>query len=628
MKSACPACPAPVIPPAQETPAASLPLAKRRAPEPGDYDNAKQALWRLSRLPPEIQEAVIGHLPLADIAVWQQVSRDFAHRIRVSCLREKAFLRVLAHAFPRENHDSLVQKQGDWRDLFGRARPNAALSRSNYDRLVRPWLSGFSTNPLGPGWPGASFEPSVLFAAVTHTLQASAHLALEENASFRLPASFTKGSPGFSPDGQHLMVSTIYCSQNGGAPRRSATSIFSWDETGWHHGAPFTQTSQARCICFSPDGQRVAVAQEGEEKDDEKDFIKKVQIWEKGKTTDWHQTACLVPEHPVFHYCPHMVFSANGRSLVLQSSVYYTLHVWSLDARQQWLPSGFFWLCAEAKYDIEFSPDSCWLPVPVPGRRIRLCSQQSGSLWAPNPSFEHAAQNVGVVACFSSDSQRLALLHGDGTLSVWRLDDGIWSHQARILQRDAIHTVKFGPHGRQLVTQSAEWALLWEENAQGEWKESDVLNGGLSRWPFPHFDPLGRWLVVASGRLTPFSHTTTWRKDQAGVWTHCPLAQLSSRSEHMTPAGDGVHLAALIEHRQPVRITLALLEFQQGTWIVKAEAERAAAACPASDYTALAIDPLCCHLAVTFRHSTGVLDRSQETGVAFLRVQPGEEALQ
>ncbi|MCY4473741.1 MAG: WD40 repeat domain-containing protein [Kistimonas sp.] len=620
--------------------AATSPLPKCRAPDPDDdsSDHEKAVLW--SRLPPEMQDAVIHHLPLADIAAWQQVNRDFAHRIRVAGMREKAFLRALGHAFARESHSSLEQDLTTWRSL-GSARPHAALSQDNYDAMLRPWLARFPTNPLNPEWPCGQFEPGVLFSAITRTLQASPHLALEEKRTFLLPVSCTRGAPSFSPDGRHLIVNTVSSTRESqGAPVRAATYIFSHDEAGWHQGSPFTQASvAASCICFAPDGQRVAVVEEITEEEGGEKCIKRVQMWEKKQSAVWQHTYWLFPIRPIFWYRPLMVFSPDGRCLALQEGgLGCSLHVWDLDAAQQWRLSGVFVAYDGGQHGATFSPDSRWLQVRSCGCGTMLYSQVRG-VWMPDPSLESAAHRVRGGGCFRPDSQRFVLCMRDDSLSVWGLNEGVWREQTSIRHPDFaqddwypdfVQELLFSPDGQYLVTQGSKSLLLWGEDARGEWNALRVLNRLRPSQNRVVFDALSRWLVVVH-RDQPFETTSMWVRDHAGVWDACPAAHLSCEHDQLASASDGQHLAALVYPDMGEQDTLMLLEFQQGTWVMKARTQRPIAAYTVRECETIAMDPLCCHLAVTFsrrRHSGAGFSQVREEGVTLLCVKPAGEPLQ
>jgi len=600
----------------QET-AALVPAAGRESRE---GDDGEEALWRLSRLPLEVQEAVIRHLPLADIAAWQRVNKQFAHRIRVTGMREQALFRVLASAFPDASHKVLMQDLAAWRSL-GSARLCAALSRDNYDRLLRPWLESFATNPLKKEWPGTAFEPSVLFCAISRTLQASPRLFLVEKASFQLSEPDTEGAPSFSPDGLHLMVSSKFevPGRYGSCICSTSCTVFSQNAAGWYEGSPFTQTPVVSCLCFSADGRRVAVMEEVTEGEKEKKTNNRVLFWEKEKTGVWQQRACFDLAALFRLYEPSMLFSPDGRCLLLLEDKKFYLgfpHLWELDVSGQWRLSEPYPLSPDTTgAELVFSPDSRWLlGFRSLGTGTMLYRRQSSGSWVADYAIESVAHLLQGGGCFSFDSQQLVLLAKDSTLTLWRLHEDAWSGQGSIRYRYPIDNVWFSPDGRQLVIRAlgirakGEFALL-EADAQGEWKTLRVLG---ESWPyddFAHFDPPGRWLAVGSSTGI-HDIATLWVKDSAGSWTQSAM-QLCGGCNSLVASSDGLHIAELELHVMGADVRLS--GFEQGRWTLRAVTERITTA---SGNQAIAMDSLCRYLAVTCYG-----------GVAFLRVQPAREAV-
>lgn len=547
------------------------------------------ALWRLSRLPAELQEAVIRYLPLKDVLVWQRLNRNFAHRVRVAGLLEQAFCRSL-----------------------GRSWPLGGLSRAHYNSLLRPWQAGFPASQQeadsGPG-----FRPERLFYGISRTLTASARCVVQEVGHFLLEEHCTSEPAVFSPDGRHLTVRARAFIPGCLVLTPFPVHIFTWDTGAWHQGSPFTSRSEICCICFASNGQRVAVMED----------LTELLIWERRPSVDWHQTARFVVPPPLCRYALSMVFSPDSRSLALQAldAVQY---VWSLDAREHWQPGGTFSLgtIRRGHQDTAFSPDSRWLLLHCDNERFVPCSHNRDGRWWPHPPLHPAGQPCRARhARFRPDSRSLYQALEDSSLSVWQLCQGQWCETTRIRHPDGIADLAFSPDGRQLVTFSApvSGAVLWEEDSGGNW----VQRHGLCR-PDPgtgdyrvsvRFDPRGRWLIVFRDARDFDTAPDIWKKNARGLWSRCTVPFLSAGPARLAAAADGQHLVVMSRdapwsRRSPTgRCRLMLLGFerQRGAWAVK-NCERALVECHA-----VTVDPFCCHLAISL---------SSPAGVLFLRVQP------
>ena len=559
-------------------------LAQERAvgPEVGESDQATGVLWRLLRLPVELQDAVIRHLPLADILVWQKVNRNFCHRVRVSCMRERAFCRAPGTAFSP-----------------------VAWSRASYDRLVRAWLAGFRANPLGPGWPDRRFRPDVLCCAVLRTLKETRHLVLTRQAVFELPGVELQ-TPSFSPTGHYLVFRS---EEDVGAMRSASASIFSWQSSGWQPGSPFAGVQGLCGICFTDDERRTAVA--GKDS---------VAIWEK-RQASWHQTAQLVGHRPFQGCTLHMLFSPDGNSLVVHNLTRGHQCIWDLDSRQQWLAGGSLFLetgPAEARPAV-FSPDSRWLLIYPADGQCALQGRQAPGTWVLHRLRLRKHQLFVECALFRPHSQQLFLRLEDQSLSVWQLRQAAWSECGAVEHTAGIEAFWFSPDGRYLATAAARvGSFLWSEEASGAWRLAHTLYGRACDrhvfFPFVHFDLAGRWLLtgdsMAGSREAPWR---LWVRGRQGHWHYCPQAgagALGRASQLLASTMDGQHL--LTQNLQQGRCSLRLWAFNGDDWNLRAER-----ALPAGmPFCELAVDPFCCHLVVVTNWGSVGHPRVQ-----FLRVQ-------
>ena len=549
---------------------------------PAAEDLGQEALRRLSRLPPELQDAVLRYLPLADILIWQKVSRAFCDRVKVSALRERAFCRAFGSAFPR-----------------------AALTRDNYEHSLRPWLAGFSANTLGPDWPGRVFCPEVLWCAISRTLQMTPHLVLKEVGAFQLAGVSVRGVY-FSPTGNHLVVSM---DDRAFDPVDVATSVFTWNGENWRQGAPFLEGREAKAVCFSDNGQRVAVAD-----------ITDVRIWEMGKVTDWKKTARLVPARPFFHRELCMLFSPDGRSLSIQTSD-YNQYVWDLDEQQQWQLGGHFVTTSEYWGNIPqktvFSPDGRWLLVHSADERdFVLFSKDTQRHWTRHSALD---LGLGLTACsarFRPGGQQVFIRAREDVFSVWQLHDGVWSEQQRFEHHGRGRSdFFFSPDGQQLVAEARSGLLLWTQDAENRWIVRDIIHVDQRNYFGMYdvrFDPAGRWFMAEElyrfrGRLSAMLV-----RDSKGQWTSAPEANDSLKSlQRRRPSKDGQHLVALYrpeEGNGDPPHELRLLGFRgTGAWVTKARTN-----IPFDSFIKTSMDPFCCHLAICCEDGKVRLLRTQE----------------
>ena len=571
-------------------------LPKRTRVDQDEEAFSTQALRQLALLPPELQDAVIRHLPLADILVWQRVSKNFRHRIEAAALRERALCRSLGNAFPRE-----------------------VLTRDNYSHLLQPWLAGFSANPLGEDWPGAVFRPHVLWAAVTRTLCNTQQLTLVKQARFQLPG-VRVNSARFSPSGKFLIIKVPPAWDLGRLP----VHVFAWDGSRWGQGTSFAGARGVLSICFTVNEKRLAVA-------DEKTQI---HLWERLDTAHWQRTVRLT------FYCQthcarmDLLFSPDGRSLVMQGS-HGWLHIWREDDQQQWPDPGQFasgFLCPIR--GPVFSPDGRWLLVYSRFEQFTLFTLNREGDWLPYTSLAFREQANPARAFFRSDSQCLALLVPDSFLSLWQLQEGHWSERVVLRHPYGMAHAWFSPDGQNIVTRcSRSGALLWAQDAGGVWRPVQTLNraaAGLSNVTEVHFDPASGWLIAAD-QFDPDNQGSStgelWARDGSGQWKACPGSPLVA-AHGLVVASTGQHLAWLDLRRPPadarVHDRLRLLEWKKGALMTKAQYPLLSVR-PHQ----IAMDPFCCHLAVICSRAPVVeLLRVQQASPLALPGRPDEEAAQ
>lgn len=546
----------------------------------------KSALWRLSCLPPELQDAVIGHLPLVDVLVWQRLNRNFCHRVKVAGMRERAVCRSLGLAFPHK-----------------------VLTRAHYAQLLQPWLAGFSANPLGRDRPGAHWCRPVLFCALSRALYSSQRLALVKKASFRLPGTCT-ARVEFSPAGNFLAVTTTTAAW----PGSLRVHVLSRDTAGWHRGSPFVGEQGALALCFAADEQRVAVVEDR----------KQVRIWDRSPAVSWHQTARVTPERWIAGARVDLLFSPDASSLVVHGAHGF-LTILGTDHRHGWQICQQFatgYLCPLRK--TVFSPDGRWLLVYTRFERFTLYGRNAQGQWAVHPPLEFREHGLPARAFFRPGSQWLALLIPDRALSLWQLRAGGWREQVVISHPYGITEAWFSPDGLNLVTRcSLSGVLLWQQDARGVWRVLHRINAdpeGLSNVTHVYFDPASRWLI-AGGEFDPVgpygSTLEMWAKDNTGWWRAASDVNGSDLvvAHGLAVSRDGRHLASLglslPQDEEQTHDALRLLELRGGRWVTRAEYP-----VPFFRYRAVAMDPFCCHLAAVW---------SGEPVVELLRVQEASD---
>lgn len=564
-------------------------LETQRAAEQ-DPEDEPCALERLACLPIEMQDAVIRHLPLADLLVWQRLNRNFYHRIRVGAFLEPAFCRALGHAFPR-----------------------AGLDRDNYERLLRPWLAGFSASPSGRELTALACRPPALFCTVSRTLRATRRLGLREQVSFRLPGLVVTRIC-FSPDGAALAVRIQVGGEMGG--RATPWYVFGQQGSTWHVGTAFAGQDGLYGLAFAPDGGRIALVP----------VTTEVRIWEKRQGAGpWQQTACLAPDTPLFHLALEMQFSPDGRSLAVQGGD-GSQYVWDLDERQKWQASGPFRM--GSPYGVNqpalFSPDGRWLLMQAVDQKFWLARRTPAGRWTMGQALVPVIQDLVDRAVFRPGGRHILLHLSWGVLSLWQLHAGQSWQEVRILShQDGIRKdgFCFSPDGEYLLTRSKRvvGGALWAEREPCQWQPLWPLGDTAACEPSLYaqcFDPGSRWFVAGTllGSIDR-KGWEMWCKDRFGHWRSRPAGELSAglfpREKELAVAADGQHLAVLNCPGNPQQASphsLRLLELQQGSWVIKADypVER-------YRYDRIVMDPFCCHLAVvvTWRPEV-VLLRVQE----------------
>ncbi|MCY4472390.1 MAG: hypothetical protein OXC07_06170 [Kistimonas sp.] len=548
-----------------------------------------EALQRLSLLPFELQSLVLRYLPLADILVWHKVSRFFHDRITAAGLREQCVRRSL-----------------------GRAFPGAAFTRENYTQLLRPWLSGFTGNPLSHDWPGALFRSDILFCAVTRTLRNSQCLVLKGNGNFSFPGLLPEETR-FSPDGRYLVVKGFFHAEGGGLTSRHYR-LLERKGLGWRQ-SPLVDEQGAYFIDFAADSNRVAIC--FKEKAD-------VLLWEKATQdpSGWQQLASLGSERPAGRITK-LVLSAWGAALAVQYAN-GELWVWHRHAARGWrCPDAFCTTTASIQGNrTAFSPDERWLLlVSCNLHQFSLYGRNEEGGWSLPVSVDIQASARPELALFRQYRNQLELfvLLKNGLLVPFELKDGHWFAQGHLQHSETITDICFSPDGQHLVTQCARSnAVLWEQNPSHLWVPLQVLNQALPRTHSLQslcFDPGSRWLIARNSYSLYYGDTREmWIKDSAGRWQHSPAGEEGPLATcwGLAAGRNGQHLMALNASTPADQNVFSLLELRGDTWVTRAQAS-----VPFVCGQNIAVDPFCHSLAVI------CLAQSGHHSVEILSVQEG-----
>jgi WD40 repeat protein len=301
----------------------------------------------------------------------------------------------------------------------------------------------------------------------------------------------------FSPDGLRLASSTI------------AGEVKVWDaQTGQeqltlkgHTGKVYSTVFR---VCFSPDGKRLASAggyQEG-------GVVKgEVKVWD----AQTGQEQLTLKGHA--GWVNSVCFSPDGQRLVSASSHYDQqkkqghgeVKVWDAQTGREALslegsancacfsPDGKR-LVSASTYLEAVPPARFWPPVDSPGFVVR----GEVKVWDAQTGQEARTLKVKVTSlCFSPDGRRLAGTADDGTAKVW--DAQTWEEQLLLKAQNAsISSVCFSPDGRRLAGGGGfgdHTVKVWDAQTG---KEQFTLQGHTGAVESVCFSPDGQRLASAS----------------------------------------------------------------------------------------------------------------------------------
>jgi WD40 repeat protein len=318
---------------------------------------------------------------------------------------------------------------------------------------------------------GVCFSPdgkSLASASADGTVIAWSEAKVEDALSFR--ASSSDCYLGFSPDGQRLAISGFM-------------GVAMWETATGQPVRAFQPSdagilSTATCVCFSPDGKRLASARGN----------KTVRVLDAATGQE------ILPLNGHTGRVELVAFSPDGQRLFSSSSEDQTVKVWDAMNGQEVLS-----LKTSSLSRFGISPDGQRLVIgggdikvleAATGREVLRfgggadlgrqmgytcwCFSPDGTRLAVGPTvwdatsgqklFSLKGPHVGGITdvCFSPDGQRLASAGYDGRVAVWETATGqeVLSFKAGALP---VRSVCFSPDGRRLASGGADGMVkVWE----------------------------------------------------------------------------------------------------------------------------------------------------------------------
>ncbi|MCY4472388.1 MAG: WD40 repeat domain-containing protein [Kistimonas sp.] len=548
----------------QEEDALAEPGRPDTSPMAADYEK-QTPLWRLAQLPPELQDQVIGHLPVADVLVWQQLNKDFHHRIGIAALRERALCRSLGSAVP-------------W----------TAFTKENYDELLQSWLNGFSGKQRVVSRRSAGFDSAFLFCAISRTLRNSQHLTLRTTDRFAWPG-WVVTEFRFSGDGRYI---TVVMMPRASQEESTRHLILERHGQEWRQGSAFVGEQGAACTCFTADASCVAVAETGSA-----DIL----IWNRQPQAGavWENRQRLEYEN-AHHSCVSMRFSPEACWLIVTNRD-RRLCVWHTDDWQ--LCGTFYGRDSMVRSNSDFcSPDEKWLLFfSGGGSKLALFNRNNENrLTGPAP-VELGAGHIVSQAVFHPSAERLELflVLGDHSMVLVEPREGVWRVRDCLRHPCGIGNVSFSPDCKHMVTCccASSGFVLWRETRQ-QWTPLHILGRTAflgevlyreSNQTFVRWDPCGQWIMAGTGfHPRDDGAVEIWLKDSDDIWTcHREPFTTWAASRLLAVAADGQHLAVAKGDNG-----LSFMERTGATLIEKVRIYR-----PNSWNLILSMDPFGCFLA-------------------------------
>jgi WD40 repeat protein len=276
------------------------------------------------------------------------------------------------------------------------------------------------------------------------------------------------------------------------------------------------ESTQGRCWCVevSPNGQRVAVAGDGQVVLRDVTTGRKLRSWETSSD-----------------YVHAIRFSPDGRRLAVAVD-HAEMRIFDVEGNQPFVPlaggTGFTgWLV--------FSPDgktvagSCEVPIPR-GHRSSL------RIWdAATGRPRHIVPGTFNCGAFSPDGKRLAA----NTLHTVRIYDAVSAQPLHSLpeRNERISGLAFSPDGKILATGQGRRIRLWDTQA---WHEINPGSGHAEPVQAVAFSPDGR--TIATGGLDGVAMLWSWPAGRE----RCRIEGVGSRwgVQHLTFSPDARTLAA------------------------------------------------------------------------------------
>jgi WD40 repeat protein/serine/threonine protein kinase len=236
----------------------------------------------------------------------------------------------------------------------------------------------------------------------------------------------------------------------------------------------------ATCVCFSPDGRRLASGSGGYDEDQEQGYGE-VKVWD----LETGREALTLQGHT--DVVRAVCFSPDGKRLASAGGYDKTVKVWDAQTGQELLTLEGH---TDAVGAVCFSPDGKRLASAGSDQTVKVWDAQTGQVQLTLKGHTETVESV----CFSPDGRRLASASLDGTVKVWDAQTG--QEQLTLKGNTGGQCVCFSPDGQRLAGALRDGTVkVWDAQAG---QEALSFQGHTTVTVSVCFSPDGRRLASAS----------------------------------------------------------------------------------------------------------------------------------